>query len=125
MAAVYLANTIERLHGARGLHATSLHPGAINTEFSRNMPPEFLETIMTNPYVLKVLKSPEHGAATTVWAAVSKEWEDKGGKYLEDCKKADRGQDDGQALGVGWVKQTYDIQEEERLWKDSLSIVGM
>jgi hypothetical protein len=29
--------------------------------------------------------SPEQGAATTVWAAVSSTWEGKGGKYLTDC----------------------------------------
>ncbi|KGO52845.1 Short-chain dehydrogenase/reductase SDR [Penicillium expansum] len=125
LAAVYLANTIERLYGAKGLHATSLHPGAINTDISRNMPPEFLETIMINPYVVKILKSSEQGAATTVWAAVGKEWEEKGGKYLEDCKEADRGQDDGQVFGAGWVKQTYNSQEEDRLWKDSLKMVGL
>ncbi|KAF7522454.1 hypothetical protein PCG10_007369 [Penicillium crustosum] len=125
LAAVYSANTIERLYGAQGLHATSLHPGAINTDISRNMPPEFLEGLMTNPYVLKILKSSEQGAATTVWAAVGKEWEAKGGRYLEDCKEADRGQDDGQVFGAGWVKQTYNLEEEDRLWRDSLKIVGL
>jgi NAD(P)-dependent dehydrogenase (short-subunit alcohol dehydrogenase family) len=125
LAAVYLANIIERLYGAQGLHATSLHPGAIKTDISRNMPPEFLETIMTNPYILKILKSSKQGAATTVWAAVGKEWEKKGGKYLEDCKEADRGQDDGQTFGTGWVKQTYNTMEEGRLWKDSLKFVGL
>ncbi|KAJ5385761.1 Short-chain dehydrogenase/reductase SDR [Penicillium cosmopolitanum] len=125
LAAVYLANTIERLYGSQGLHATSLHPGAINTDISRNMPPEFLEAIMTNPYILKILKSSQQGAATTVWAAVGKEWEAKGGKYLEDCKEADRGEDDGQTFGAGWVKQTYNPEEEDRLWKDSLKIVGL
>ncbi|KAJ5944307.1 Short-chain dehydrogenase/reductase SDR [Penicillium verrucosum] len=110
---------------AAGLHATSLHPGAINTAISRNMPPDFLEAIMTNPYILKILKSSQQGAATTVWAAVGKEWEAKGGKYLEDCKEADRGEDDGQTFGAGWVKQTYNPEEEDRLWKDSLKIVGL
>nr|UYO77189.1 short chain dehydrogenase/reductase [Trichoderma balearicum] len=125
LAAVYFANTIERLYGAQGLHATSLHPGAINTDISRNMPPEFLEAIMTNPYILKILKSAEQGAATTVWAAVGKKWENQGGKYLEDCKEAERGEDDGQIFGVGWVKQTYDPKEEARLWKDSFELVGL
>ncbi|KAJ5970090.1 Short-chain dehydrogenase/reductase SDR [Penicillium vulpinum] len=125
LAAVYLANTIERLYGAQGLHATSLHPGAINTDISRNMPPEVLEAMMTNPYILKILKSSQQGAATTVWAAVGKEWEAKGGKYLEDCKEADRGEDDSQVFGAGWVKQTYNPEEEDRLWKDSVEIVGM
>ncbi|GFF66300.1 WW domain-containing oxidoreductase [Aspergillus lentulus] len=125
LAAVYLANKIERDYGAQGLHATSLHPGAINTDISRNMPPEFLEGLMTNPYILKILKSAEQGAATTIWAAVGKEWEDRGGKYLEDIREAERGEDDGQVFGVGWVKQTYNPEEEDRLWRDSLKIVGL
>ncbi|KAM0252755.1 hypothetical protein ACHAQJ_007593 [Trichoderma viride] len=125
LAAVYLANTIERLYGDQGLHATSVHPGGINTDISRNMPPEFLEAIMTNPYILKTLKSAEQGAATTVWAAVSKSWENRGGKYLEDCKEAERGVDDGEVFGVGWVKQTYNLKEEDRLWKHSLELVGL
>ncbi|EAL89010.1 hypothetical protein KXV22_002836 [Aspergillus fumigatus] len=125
LAAVYLANKIEREYGVQGLHATSLHPGAINTDISRNMPPEFVEGLMTNPYILKILKSAEQGAATTVWAAVGKEWENKGGKYLEDVREAERGEDDGQIFGVGWVKQTYNSEEEDRLWRDSLRIVGL
>ncbi|KAF4169636.1 hypothetical protein CNMCM6936_006795 [Aspergillus lentulus] len=125
LAAVYLANKIERDYGAQGLHATSLHPGAINTDISRNMPPEFLEGLMTNPYILKILKSAEQGAATTIWAAVGKEWENRGGKYLEDIREAERGEDDGQVFGVGWVKQTYNPEEEDRLWRDSLKIVGL
>jgi hypothetical protein len=120
-----LANKIERDYGAQGLHATSLHPGAINTDISRNMPPEFLQGLMTNAYILKILKSTEQGAATTVWAAVGKEWENQGGKYLEDVREAERGEDDGQIFGVGWVKQTYNPQEEDRLWGDSLKIVGL
>jgi hypothetical protein len=28
-------------------------------------------------------------------------------------------------FGVGYVRQTYDIENEERLWNDSMKIVGM
>lgn len=44
--------------------------------------------------------------------------------YL-DVKEADRGEDDGQAFGVGWVKQTYDPEEESRIWRDSFKLVQM
>lgn len=80
---------------------------------------------MSNPYVLRILKSSEQGAATTVWAAVGKEWTEKGGRYLEDCQEAERGEDDGQTFGVGWVKQTYSPEDESRLWTDSLRLVGL
>ncbi|KAJ5728921.1 uncharacterized protein N7483_003429 [Penicillium malachiteum] len=125
LAAVYLANKIERLYGSQGLHATSLHPGAINTNISRHLSHEAFEAIITNPYVLKILKSPAQGAATTVWAAIGKEWEKKGGKYLEDVKEADRGEDDGQTFGAGWVEQTYDPKKEDCLWIDSLKLARL
>ncbi|KAL4780859.1 hypothetical protein BJX76DRAFT_350623 [Aspergillus varians] len=125
LAAVYQANMIERLYGGQGLHATSVHPGAINTDISRNLPRGVPEKIMSNAYILKIIKSSEQGAATTVWAAGGKEWEQKGGRYLEDCQEAERGKDDGQILGVGWVKQTYNPEHENRLWKDSLKLVGL
>ncbi|KAF7133846.1 hypothetical protein CNMCM5793_005258 [Aspergillus hiratsukae] len=125
LAAVYLANKIERDYGAQGLHSTSLHPGAINTDISRNIPPEFVEALMTNPYILKILKWAEQGAATTVWAAVGKEWENNGGKYLEDVREAEQGEDDGQIFGGGWVKQTYNPEEEDRLWRASLKILNL
>jgi NAD(P)-dependent dehydrogenase (short-subunit alcohol dehydrogenase family) len=125
LATVYMANEIDRRYGHMGLHATSLHPGAINTNISRNIGPEFVAQLMSNPKVLKILKSAEQGAATTVVAAIGKDWEGKGGKYLEDCEEARRGPDDSDAFGVGWVRQTYNSENERRLWMESLKILGM
>jgi NAD(P)-dependent dehydrogenase (short-subunit alcohol dehydrogenase family) len=125
LANIYMANELDRRYGRMGLHATSLHPGAVSTNLPRHLGPEFLEQIMSNENIVKILKTPEQGAATTVLAAVGKEWEDKGGKYLEDCEEAKRGEDDNESFGVGYVRQTYDPKNEERLWRDSLNIVGM
>jgi NAD(P)-dependent dehydrogenase (short-subunit alcohol dehydrogenase family) len=125
LATIYMANKLDRRYGHRGLHATSLHPGGININLSRNLGSEFAEQIMSIPNVFKIMKTPEQGAATTVLAAVGKAWEDKGGKYLEDCEEGKRGEDDNDTYGVGYVRQTYDPRNEERLWKDSLKIVGM
>jgi len=125
VASTYLANEIDRRYGSIGLHATSLQPGCIGTNISRHLGPEFVQRILANEYIVKILKSPEQGAATTVLAAIGKEWENKGGKYLEDCEEAQRGKDDNDAFGVGYVSQTYDPKNEERLWKDSLKIVGI
>jgi NAD(P)-dependent dehydrogenase (short-subunit alcohol dehydrogenase family) len=126
LANVYMANEIERRYGGTGLHGLSLHPGGIgDTKMSRYVGPEFVAQIMSNPYLVKILKSAEQGAATTVLAAIGKEWEGRGGKYLEDAEEAQRGDDDGQSFGVGWVKQTFDAENEARLWKDSLRMVGI
>jgi len=125
LANIYMANEIERGYGSEGLHALSLHPGGIFTNLARYLGPEFAEGLMANEKMVRVLKSLEQGAATTVLAAVGMEWEGKGGMYLEDCEKARRGVDDYDAFGTGFVSQTYDQANEEGLWKDSLRIVGM
>jgi NAD(P)-dependent dehydrogenase (short-subunit alcohol dehydrogenase family) len=125
LANVYTANEIERRYGAKGLHALSVQPGLINTPIAREMPGELVSQIMASPFVSKIEKSPEQGAATTVFAAIGKEWEGRGGKYLEDCGEAGPGENDGNVMGWGWVEQTYDEAEEARLWKESCRIVGV
>ncbi|KAE8452635.1 hypothetical protein EG329_013894 [Mollisiaceae sp. DMI_Dod_QoI] len=122
---IYMANELDRRYGQKGLHATSLHPGAIATRLSRHLGPAIVEKFTKDEKLSKILKSPEQGAATTVVAAVGREWEDRGGRYLEDCEEAPRGEDDNDALGIGSASHTYDQEKEERLWRDSLRIVGM
>jgi NAD(P)-dependent dehydrogenase (short-subunit alcohol dehydrogenase family) len=125
LADVYMASEMDRRYGHKGLHATSLHPGAISTDISRHLGEEFVKQLLSDEAILKVLKNPEQGAATTVLAAVGKDWEDRGGRYLEDCQEAKRGEDDNDMFGTGYVSQTYDPESEGRLWKDSLRMVGM
>ncbi|KAL2816187.1 NAD(P)-binding protein [Aspergillus cavernicola] len=126
LATVYLANEIDRRFGGRcNLHATSLHPGGIDTGISRNIGREFVEMLLNDESMLKIVKSKEQGAATTVLAAVGREWEGRGGRYLEDCDEARKGVDDGNVFGVGFVERTYDEVAEGRLWGMSLGLVGM
>jgi hypothetical protein len=80
---------------------------------------------MSNPDIVRILKNHEQDAATTVLAAISKEREGEGGKYLEEAEEAKRGEDDYSALSFGWTKHTYDPKDEARLWRDSLRIVGV
>ena len=122
---IYMANELDRRYGHKGLHATSVHPGGIATRLSRHLGSAFVEQFTKDEKFAKVLKSPEQGAATTIIAAVGKEWEGRGGRYLEDCGEALRGEDDNDALGIGFVSHTYDQKKETRLWRDSLRIVGM
>ena len=75
------------------------------------------------------MKNAEQGAATTVYAAVSAEWEGKGGRYLADCveMKAFReelGNDPGFA-DDGYAKWAYDPEGEKKLWTESARLVGM
>lgn len=122
---IYMANEIERRYGSRGLHATSLHPGGIATGLSKHIPEADLAAMLEDKALVKSLKSPEQGAATTVWAAIGKEWENKGGKYLSNCAEAMRGNDDdGDMSAAGYVSHTYNMENEGRLWEDSMKIVG-
>ena len=125
LAAIYMANEIDRRYGDRGLHGLSVHPGSILTNMDRHMGPDFLPQILSNEKVRIGLKSHEQGAATTVIAAVGIEWEGKGGKYLEDCEEAKRGADDYNPLEAGFVHQTYHPENEKRLWEDSLTMLGL
>ncbi|KAJ5993630.1 hypothetical protein N7451_009354 [Penicillium sp. IBT 35674x] len=125
LANIYMANEIERRYGSNGLHATSLHPGLIATGLSQHLSEQEIGAMLQNKFMLKMQKSVEQGAATTVWAAVSKELEGKGGLYLNDCAVAGRGEDDGiPALGMS-SSSTYNPEEEARIWKDSLEMVGL
>lgn len=125
LANTYMANELDRRYGQRGLHATSVHPGGIVTNIIRHMGPGFKEGFMSVESITRVLKDPSQGAATTVLAAVGKEWEDRGGVYLEDCGESKPGEDFSHPLGVGYAPHAYDAEEEARLWKDSLKIVGI
>ncbi|KAH8690311.1 dehydrogenase with different specificitie [Talaromyces proteolyticus] len=122
---IYMANEIERRFGARGLHATSLHPGIIVTGLSKFVSPEIRDSMLQDQALLKTFKNPEQGAATTIYAAIDKDWEGRGGKYLVNCTEAVRGPDDGYRASDTYVSHTYCPELEAQLWRDSLELVGL
>ncbi|KAJ4152136.1 hypothetical protein NW765_017645 [Fusarium oxysporum] len=117
---IHMANEIERRYGSRGLHANSVHPGIISTPLMVHMDEVVLAAMQTDPRIPKMMKSPEQGAATTVWAAIGKEWENKGGEYLAECWKTVRGNDKHEIVGEGFAGHAYVPENEARLWEDSL-----
>jgi hypothetical protein len=74
---------------------------------------------------LSHIKSPAQGAATTLWAAVGKEWTGKGGKYLEDCAVAEPAGDNRMLIDPGHGEWAYDEEKEGKLWKLSCEMVGI
>lgn len=124
---IYMANEIERRYGCQGIHATSLHPGGIGTELGRHLDPAVMAEMMKDTNLMKYIKSVEQGAATTVWAAIGKEWEGKGGKYLTNCRVAEGiFQEGGDIHGSNaHAAHAYKPEDEARLWEDSLKIVGL
>jgi NAD(P)-dependent dehydrogenase (short-subunit alcohol dehydrogenase family) len=120
---IYMANEIERRYGASHLHATSVHPGLIQTSLTRHMPPSAFEGM---DHLGPLMKNPEQGAATSVWAAVGKDWEQEGGKYLVDCAVAEPGSGgEDKIITPTYAAYAYDAEKEGKLWKDSLRLVGL
>lgn len=122
---IYMANEIERRYGSQGLHATSLHPGGIMTALARHMQKEVIDAIAGDEKMAKTMKNPEQGAATSVWAAIGKEWAERGGRYLADCAESLEAVPGTDFARTGYAEWAYDEEKEARLWKDSLKMVGL
>jgi len=119
---ILMANEIERRYGKEGLHGLSVQPGAIRTGAQRYDSKEKIDNLPQK--LLMVLKSVEQGAATTVWAAVGKVWEGKGGVYLEDCREGKMMEEGGNWDG-GYKAFAFDEGDAGRLWDISLEMVGL
>ncbi|KAJ4167466.1 hypothetical protein NW754_011281 [Fusarium falciforme] len=120
---IYMANEIERRYGPHHLHATSIHPGIIQTGLTQHMPPDAFKGM---EFLYPTIKSVEQGAATSVWAAIGKAWEHKGGKYLVNCAVAEPyAEGDDKFSAPGYAPYAYDVEEAKRLWSDSLKLVGL
>ncbi|KAK6079753.1 oxidoreductase [Seiridium cupressi] len=71
LAQIYAANYVDRHYDPRGLHALSVMPGGILTNLQKHMNKSAKQSWTENEQLMKWLKSPEQGAATTVLASLS------------------------------------------------------
>ena len=122
---IYMANEIERRYGSRGLHGLSVHPGGIWTALQVHMGEETIAKYKEIEEVNNHMKSPEQGAATTVLAAISKDWEGRGRKYLEDCQESVPVKEGYKTIDGGYAKHAFDADSEGTLWRDSLRMLGL
>ncbi|KAJ5201018.1 hypothetical protein N7449_005821 [Penicillium cf. viridicatum] len=112
-----------RRYGSRHLHATSVHPGLVQTGLTQHMPPDAFKGM---EYLYPTMKSVEQGAATSVWAAIGKAWKHDGGKYLVNCAMAEPyAEGDDKFSATGYSSYAYDEEKAKRLWSDSLKLVGL
>ena len=107
---------------ARGVKSFSVHPGGILTGLGKFMTPEETEALVSRSQ--NMMKTPEQGAATTVWAAVSHQLDALGGVYCENCNIAEPVPADSQEIR-GVRPYAMDPSLAERLWALSEKITGL
>ncbi|WP_372343982.1 SDR family NAD(P)-dependent oxidoreductase [Streptomyces sp. KL116D] len=120
---------LDRLGAGHGLHAYAVHPGSILTPLQRHIPREewaergwVSQTGAPRPG----FKTPQQGAATTVWAATSPLLDAHGGAYCQDCDLAEPVPDDADDMLAGGVKSwVRDPEAAARLWTLSAELTGV
>jgi NAD(P)-dependent dehydrogenase (short-subunit alcohol dehydrogenase family) len=130
---ILFAVEFDRRHKARGVRATAVHPGGIQTELARYMDPEATQRMIEqiNADNAKsgqpafAWKSMPQGAATSVWAGVVASADAVGGRYCEDCGVADIVEGGSEVMIRGGV-QPYALNAEraKALWAKSEEMVG-
>jgi NAD(P)-dependent dehydrogenase (short-subunit alcohol dehydrogenase family) len=97
------ANELDHRMRDAGVVANSLHPGIVRTELGRD---QHWYMKIAGLLMLPVSKSPERGAATSVYLATAPRFEKKGGGYFSDCAPAKRSH-----------KLSGNREVEARLWE--------
>ena len=103
---LFTTELARRLEGT-GVTGNALHPGFTSTGFGKNNP-GFLMKIM-GVLVPLIARSPEKGAATSIYLASSPEVQSITGKYFVDCKVT---QPAPQATDMAVAGKLWDISAE-------------
>ncbi|KAL4947462.1 hypothetical protein BDW69DRAFT_199639 [Aspergillus filifer] len=123
-AILWAANEIDRRIAPQGLRAFSVQPGGIQTGLLQYMSEDEKNVLASDPVLGPQFKSPEQGAANSVWGAISNLLEGMGGKYLEDVQIAKEYDASEGQWAPGYVPHAYSPEKKEELWKISLKLVG-
>lgn len=109
LANIYFTVGLEGHMNGDGITANALHPGFVATHFGKN------NGIFKPFFALSQLMaiSPQEGAQTSIYLAVSPEVEDVSGKYYEKCKS------------VAPSQVAQDVNAARRLWDVSLEMTGL
>jgi NAD(P)-dependent dehydrogenase (short-subunit alcohol dehydrogenase family) len=121
---------LDELGRDAGVRAFAVHPGGIATPLQRFLSQEEMQAAgwidEDGNIIGENFKTPEQGAATTVWAATSPQLEGRGGLYLADVEVAqlvDEPSDIG-AGGAGVLAWAVDPEAARRLWDVSAELTG-
>jgi len=127
---ILFAVEFDRRHKERGVRATAVHPGSIQTELGRHLTPESTQRLIDRIGVaLGASGEPEirwktipQGAATALWAGIVANAEEVGGRYCEDCHVAAVVEAAGVREGVR--PYALDPERAKALWAKSEEMVG-
>jgi NAD(P)-dependent dehydrogenase (short-subunit alcohol dehydrogenase family) len=118
----------------RGIRASAVHPGGIQTELGRHLNQDRLQTMVEqmNKQLAAEGKAPfqwktiPQGAATSVWAGVVAPADEVGGQYCENCHVGHVVADDViiSAISEGVRGYALDSRNAAALWKKSEEMVG-
>lgn len=122
---------LDELGKQHNVRAFSVHPGGIITDLVRHMTTEELQKAGAvdekgKPVIdpENNMKTPEQGAATSVWCATSHQLDGMGGVYCENCNIAVAVAADAKTL-LGVRPWAIDPNFADRLWSLSETLTGV
>jgi NAD(P)-dependent dehydrogenase (short-subunit alcohol dehydrogenase family) len=131
---ILFAVEFDKRHRSRGVRATAVHPGGIQTELGRHTQPGRIEQIITeiNKQLAKEGRGPfqwktiPQGSSTSVWAGVVASGDEVGGQYCENCHVGHVVAPDAviSAISEGVRSYALDPANAEALWEKSEEMVG-
>lgn len=129
---ILFAVAFDKRHKDRGVRATAVHPGGIQTELGRYLSEEEINALIENISKQRreaglpefEWKTIPQGAATSVWAGVVAPADAVGARYCEDCHVAEVIQPTEDLMSGGVYSYALDPNNAEALWKKSEELVG-
>lgn len=130
---ILFAVEFDRRHRDRGIRATAVHPGGIQTELGRHVDKEMLDSMIAsiNADLAKLGEPPfewktiPQGAATSVWAGAVADADEVGGRYCENCHVTLRVTDDIiTPVSEGVRPYALDPERAKALWAKTEEWVG-
>jgi NAD(P)-dependent dehydrogenase (short-subunit alcohol dehydrogenase family) len=129
---ILFAVEFDRRHKGRGVRATAVHPGGIQTELARHLDADALPSLVAdlNAELAKEGKPPfeyktiPQGAATSVWAGVVANADEVGGRYCENCHVANVTEAQVSRLSEGVRPYALNPERAKALWAKSEEMVG-
>jgi NAD(P)-dependent dehydrogenase (short-subunit alcohol dehydrogenase family) len=131
---ILFAVAFDERHRERGVRASAVHPGGIQTELGRHLNPAQVQSMIEqmNKQLAAEGKAPfqsktiPQGAATSVWAGVVAPADEVGGQYCENCHVGKIVADDViiSAISEGVRGYALDSTAAAALWEKSEEMVG-